>query len=308
MRFKIGNPVIPARRFRLPEGEHSTPPAPLPELYKPVTPHVWGAGVARQTYKRPVEAQTPKRTSRRPVEAQMGAGGLYTAKAPVGPRKGRTILDFVCATDSEMPAFMGTIKLEITADSVDLSRLENGLLSLCVDHDTSALMGRITEGTIYPGRLDMLAEVGDTPTATNAMAEIDDLMRLGFSPGFLIHRVRILDDDDDSYDPDQYMQIVCEKWEPFECSSSAIPRNRDAKLKGVASMNSDAIIGAPELVHTSDLVGLSLAAARKALDSSTGSERQRAKLTEFFKVYEKGRERGLARDEAATAAKLETGI
>ena len=64
-RFRIDAKPVPVRRFRLPEGERSTAPA-LPELYTHVTPHVWGAGVARQTYKRPVEAQTP----RRPVQAQ----------------------------------------------------------------------------------------------------------------------------------------------------------------------------------------------------------------------------------------------
>ena len=153
----------------------------------------------------------------------------------------------MAATDAEMDGFMGTIRLEIDAESVDLSRLESGVMALAVDHNTSRLMGRVTEATVFDGRLDMKAEVGDTATATEAMREIDDLMRAGFSPGFLIHEVRILDEDDDSYDPDQYMQVVCTKWEPYEVSSTAIPRNRDAKLRGVASMNS-AIMDAPELV------------------------------------------------------------
>ena len=78
MRFAIDAEPVPARRFRLPVDEHATaPPAPLPED-KPVTAPVWGAGAARETRKRPVEAQTP----RRPVEAQMGAGGLLTVLKP----------------------------------------------------------------------------------------------------------------------------------------------------------------------------------------------------------------------------------
>ena len=238
----------------------------------------------------------------------MAARGPYSRqRLPVAPRKGRTVLDFVAATDAEMDSFMGTIKLKIDAESVDLSRLESGVMALALDHDTTRLMGRVVEGTIYDGRLDMKAEVGDTPTARSAMAEIDDLTRAGFSPGFLISKVRILDEDDESYDPDQYMQVVCEKWEPYEISSTAIPRNRDARLKGVASMG-DVIMDAPDLVSTSDLVGMSLAAGREVLASGQGTERQRAKLEEFYKVFDAGLERGLSRDVAAAEAKAETGL
>ena len=92
-RFTIDSAPTPARRFKLPEGERSTAPAPLPELEKVVTAPVWGEGVAKRTYsykrtKAPAEAQTAKRTPSRPSEAQMAAGG-YTVGAPVGPRKGR---------------------------------------------------------------------------------------------------------------------------------------------------------------------------------------------------------------------------
>ena len=85
-------------------------------------------------------------------------------------------------------------------------------------------MGRVVEGTIYAGRLDMLAAVGDTPTARSAMIEIDDLMRAGFSPGFLIHETETLSESDKGFDPDQYMQIAVTLWEPYEISSTAIPR------------------------------------------------------------------------------------
>ena len=62
------------------------------------------------------------------------------------------------------------------------------------------------------------------------------------------------------------------------------------------------------VVSTSDMTGLSLAAAREVLRSGGGSERQRAKLTEFYKVFDAGLERGLSRDVAAAAAKAETGL
>ena len=313
MRFRIGASPVPPRRFRLPEGERSTAPA-LPELYTPVTPHVWGAGVARQTPKRTIKAQTPKRTSERPVEAQMAAGGLYTARAPIAPRKGRRVLEFTAASEYQMQAFMGTLALRITPDSVDLGRLGLGLLSLAVDHDAAKLMGRITEATIHPGRLDMRAEVSTTPTATNAMAEIDDLTRRGFSPGFIIHETETLSEGDPGYDETEMFQIVVTRWEPYEISSTAIPRSPDARLRGVASMNSnaiamdDVITGVPEILHREDVIGLSLAAARQVLDSGKGSERQRSKLREFFTLYDAGLENGLTRDVAAQAAKAVAGI
>ena len=183
MRFAIDAKPVPPRRFRLPEGEHATAPAPLP-VDKPVEAPKWGAGVARQTPRRVLKAQAPRRTPEQRVQAQTGARGLFTVSAPVGPRKGRTVLDFVAATDAPMQAFMGTIRLDISPEAVDLSRLENGLLSLAIDHDGSRLMGRITEATIGSGRLDMLAEISSTATATEAMEEIDDLTRAGFSPDF----------------------------------------------------------------------------------------------------------------------------
>ena len=212
-----------------------------------------------------------------------------------------------------MQAFMGTLALRIDRDSVDLGRLELGIMSLAIDHDTTQLMGRVVEGTIYAGRLDMLAEVGDTATAISAMSEVDDLTRAGFSPGFLIHETETLSEGDRGYDEAEMFQIVVTRWEPFEISSTAIPRNRDARLRGVASMGTviamdDGIMDAPEILHREDLIGLSLAAARQVLASGQGSAAQRSKLQEFFKLFDAGLENGLTRDVAAQAAKVVSGI
>ena len=299
MRFRIDADPVPPRRFVLPLDEHSTAPA-LPELYTHVKAPKWGAGTPRETYRRPVQAQT-------------GSRGLYTVSAPVGPRKGRTVLEFTAASEYQMAGFMGTIQLRINPDSVDLSRLAQGIMSLAVDHDTSRLMGRVTEGTIHSGRLDMRAEVSNTATATEAMIEIDDLTRAGFSPGFLVHETETLSEGDRGYDENEMFQIVVTRFEIYEVSSTAIPRSPDARLKGVASMGNviamdDVITDAPELVSTSDLVGLSLAAARQVLDSGQGSAAQRAKFQAFFRLYDAGLSAGLSRDLAATAAKAETGL
>ena len=236
----------------------------------------------------------------------VAARGLHTVSAPVGARKGRKVLDFVAADETPMQAFMGTLALRINPDSVDLSRLEMGLLSLAIDHNTSELMGRVVEGTIYAGRLDMLAEISSTPTATEAMAEVDDLTRTGFSPGFLIHETETLSEGDRGYDESEMFQVIVTRFEIYEVSSTSIPRNPNARLRGVASMNSNAIMDAPEILHREDMVGLSLTAARQVLASGQGSAAQRSKLEAFFKAFDAGVSAGLSRDVAATAARAET--
>ena len=321
-RFRINTTPVPPRQFVLPAHERSTAPAPLPELGKPFKLHEWGPGLATETRKRPVAAQTAKRTAKQPVEAQappkrrgqaqMGGRGAHTVSAPVGPRKGRTILDFTAASDASMPGFLGTIALKIDPDAVDLERLELGLLSLATDHDVTRLLGRITEATIHGGLLDMRAEVSNTPQAKSTMSEIDDLTRLGFSPGFLVIETEVIDADSPDYDESEMFQIRVTKWMPFEISSTAIPRSPDARLRGVASMGNvidmDTITGAPEVVSTSDLIGLSLEAGRQVLASGKGSAAQRATLKQFYALFNAGLERGLTRDVAAQAAKAVAGL
>ena len=309
-KFRIDGAPVLARRFVVPKGAFkSKVPDPIPDLGNPVAVRL---PMGDAPYRYAARTETPKPPANRPakplVTAQTNTRGLYTVTAPVGPRKGRTVLDFTAATDSPMASFMGTIQLEINREAVDLGRLESGIMALAVDHDTTRLMGRVTEATVGSGRLDMKAEVGDTPLAVSTLAEIDDLMRQGFSPGFIVHQSELVDESDPSYDPDQFLQIIATKWEPFEISSTSIPRNPAARLKGVASMNSDSLLQSPELLHREDLVGLSLAAGRQILKSAQGSDRQRAKLTEFYKAFDAGLESGLSRDAAATAAKASSGL
>ena len=63
-----------------------------------------------------------------------------------------------------------------------------------------------------------------------------------------------------------------------------------------------------DVVTTSDVIGLSLVAAKKALDSGQGTASQLAKLKQFFALYDAGLENGLSRDKAAQAAKAVVGL
>ena len=214
------------------------------------------------------------------------------------------MLDFTCATDAAMPSMMGTISLEISRESMDWTRLENGLLALAADHDPeSKLMGRVTSATVRPGRLDMTAEVSTTPIAKALYSEIIDLTRTGFSPGFLLNRIEMLDDSDKDYDAAYPLQMRVTRLEIYEASASAIPRNPAAILRRRYQMSMTAT-NEPEIVSTDDLLGLSLAAGRVALASGQGSRVQRERLSKFFAAYDDAVLDGKTRDEAARAASL----
>ena len=220
-----------------------------------------------------------------------------------------------------MPAMFGTVRLRCEVGSVDLSRVESGLMALAVDHDVTRLAGRVISATITPGKLDMVAEIGNTPTAKQALAEMREYMRRGFSPGFVISAAEPLPADDPAFDKD-LMQTVITDFMPYEASTTAIPRSGRALLRGIASMEGimdgsmegrpmttqTTGLDAPEIVHFDDPVGLSISAGRAALRSGKGSKLQRKRLGEFFRVFDDERAAGRSQDEAAALAKEASGI
>ena len=310
-RFRLGNAVnAPARRrFRLTEpAPVEAPYAPAPAIGKPFVPRAWGTGFAA-----PVKAQVPKAPARRRVQAQTTRGASVTVNAPVGPRKGRRVLSFTAASEVDVPAFLGTLRLKCDGDSVDLERVTLGVMSLCVDHIQSLLIGRVTSATIGGGALAMQAEVSESPYARRILAEIDDLVRVGFSPGFIPKKTEALSESDPAYDPDEFAQVVVSSWLPYEVSNCACPRNPNARLRGEASMmnadrNLDPTLTAPPLVNIDDPIGLSLSAGRMALKSRRGSARQRRNLGKFFAAYDDAVARGEGRDSAAQLAKEAAGL
>ena len=211
---------------------------------------------------------------------------------------------------------MGSIKLSCTPESVQLDRLSRGLLALAIDHDVTRLMGRIVSATVGGGRVEMIAEVGDTPTALRALDESDQGMRRGFSPGFLINSTAPLPKEDPDYDSKAFAQVLITSWEAYEVSSSAIPRSIDAVL--TASMNDGGMMNtngsgtagmeAPALVSIDNMVELGVVTLRMALNSGQGTEEQRVKMTLFFETYDALVGRGEAEEVAAEAAKRAAGI
>ena len=252
-RFRVsGSAPSQARRFRLPEAQPAAP------AYEPKFEALTAPGY-RDALVNPKPASPPAPA---PARAQVRRAGVYTVKAPVGPRKGRRVLEFVCATNRDMPAmFGGSIRLRCDRNAADLSRLEAGLVALAVDHNAENLMGRVIEARISDGRITMSAEIGRSDYAARILADIDDGLRVGFSPGFLILEAEPLRNTDPAYD-DEAFQVEITKHQIYEASSTAQPRNLDAVLLsigGAQSMNGSMnmeVLGGPEIVHIDDEIGL----------------------------------------------------
>ena len=313
MRFAIDAKPVPARRFRLPAHERSTAPAPLPELGEHVTPPEWGPGVPTEADKRRLAAQkTPKRpvqTSRRPVQAQAQrttthqAFQAFETFAPDMDTQPLAFLTLAVASEEPMPGLFGDLVLHCAPEAHDMRRLELGTMSLLRQHSDDDPVGRVLSLRHVQDRTGAWsifgeAEIADIPLGKATLAELRTGARLGVSPAFLIREI--------DFDDDFVMQI--KQSEIYECSLVTGPRFYGARVLNMEASMSTTNGKVHNVVSTSDLIGLSLAAGREVLRSGGGSERQRAKLTEFYKVFDAGLERGLSRDVAAAAAKAETGL
>ena len=221
--------------------------------------------------------------------------GALAVSAPMPHRSGHESIAFVVATERELPSFFGAIVLKCAPENVDLTRLRNGLLSLAIDHDPTKPAGRVTALTVGGGVVSGTAEIADTPRGADLYKEISDGLRIGISPGFVIHETEEVNGDGDSFTFD----IRVTMWEPYEVSSTAIPRNSDALITSPRMGG----FMAGEMVNTSDLISLSVAVARVAARSRSTAAHQRARLGRMLKVYDAAIAGGETRDNAVIKAK-----
>ena len=307
-RFRTDAAPVPVRRFVLPEGEHASAPT-LPELYAHVKPHVWGAGVATQPHKRPVGAQTPEEAQRTP-NPRTTTHQAFETFAPDMDTKPLARLTLAVASEEPMPGIFGDLVLHCAPEAHNMRRLSLGTMSLLRQHSDDDPVGRVLSLQHVQDRTGAWsifgeAEIADIPLGKATLAEVRTGAKLGVSPAFVMQEI--------DFDDDFNMQI--KQSEVYECSLVTGPRFYGARVLGTnmeeASMNMNMngdMKGVGDVVTTSDVIGLSLVAAKKALDSGMGSASQRAKLQEFFTLYDAGLERGLTRDAAAQAAKVVAGI
>ena len=256
------------------------------------------------------EAQTPARRPARPSPLAFPAAKGYKVSTDTSPPVKAVVrpasreqaqvagskydLDFIVATPAPLPGIFGDTILLCSRDNVSLARLDSGLLCLAVDHNPEALVGVVKAVTFKSGRVHGAANYLDGALATRIRSEIDQGARRGISPGFLVFDYEISRDDD---------AFIITKWEPYEISSTSIPRNPNAVILDLGRQPmSLQEATAPDIVTTSDPAGLSLSLGRRALADGKGSDKQRKRLSAFFDEFDAAVGRGLSRDLAVEAA------
>ena len=279
------------------QGPPATPPSgrtyrlrgvPVSPVRKPLTPFVaprtTAARKAQQVVQRP-------RSARAQVAGGKGGGAKVLAT-----------YSLKVATEAALPSFLGSISLRCQPGAVDLARVVAGLCGFAIDHDASAMVGRITSASLSNGELRAVAQVVDLPRSHTYLRELRAGLRSGISPGFLIHTVeRSERKGAGEWDFD------VTRWEPYEISSTPVPRNAEAKIVGEFGMNSTQY-QAPALVTTSDPDALATQCARVAVRDGRGSPAQQAKLSAFLSTYDALVAQGQHRDAAAQAAAASAGI
>ena len=224
-----------------------------------------------------------KRPAKKPVQASTAQ--VANSKYDV---------NFVVATPTRLPGLFGDTILLCARENVSLTRFDAGLLCFAVDHDESQLIGVVKALTFKSGKVYGAADYLDGALATRIRSEIDQGARRGISPAFLVFDYDVGKDD----------SFTITKWEPYEVSTTAIPRNPDALILDLGRQPmSLQEATAPDIQTTSDLTGLSLSLGRQALRDGKGTPEQRERLTAFFGEFDKALSRGLPRDMAVTAAK-----
>ena len=289
-RFKLGAPTPPAqRRFRLPEVQRASVTYEPLTVDKPYVPRPWGTGITEPA---PAPVKAP---ARRRVQA-----AVDTIRAPNMETKPIAHVRLRVASDLPMPGFMGDVTMQCDAASHDMRRLRLGVMPLLRQHNDDIPIGRVNSLTHVQESdgwaITAEAEIADLPRAQEVLEEMRAGARRGVSPGFVVNEMEFDDD----------MNMVVTKSEIYEVSIVTGARNYGARVLAMeASMNG---ASGNEVVHTSDMMGVSLSAGRVALSTGKGSRQQRRKLSEFFKHYDEARARGESRDAAAHAAKEAAGL
>ena len=291
-RFRTGGgEPSQARRFRLPEAQRAAP-AYAPK-FEALPGQDYRHALLHPEPPAPVKAQTPARS-----RTQKAA--VETINAPKMDTSPLATVSLRVASELAMPGFMGSVKLLCGPENHNMQRLRLGVMPLLRQHNDDAPIGRVNslmhvkepDGWAITGE----AEIADFPRAQEALAEVRAGARRGVSPGFILHEIEFDDD----------FNMTVTQSEIYECSVVTGAKNYGARVLGMeAAMNA---VAGPEIVSTSDLVGMSIQAARVAVRDGKGTERQRIRLSSFLKTFDDLMAQGQSRDAAVMAAKASAGI
>ena len=290
-RFRLSGD-IPAqtRRFRLPKS--SAPFLQLTPVEQPARRTLQRAS-EHEPYRYPAKAKEPVR-QRAQVNTQ-----TYIVKAPVAARTDRRRVVALLASESWMPGPLGPLRLRISRDSVDVTRVERGNLPAALDHNTDRPFGRVVESRIGGGQLSIVVEVANTPDGDLAFTSIREGTRGGWSPGYYVRTARLLNPKDRDFDANEPFKMEVTSSIVFEASLTAIPANEFTRTLSIhegetASMKNDIVI---------DMVDLSYKTAKAVLAGESGSVDQRKRLSAYVQEYDRQITAGMGRFEAAMAAR-----
>lgn len=137
-------------------------------------------------------------------------------------------LDLRVADETVMPSMFGGMRLSLKRGAVDLSRVSSASgLSLLADHQGDTPLGIIKRASIRDRTLYATADLIETERSGPFIEDVSAGLKRGVSPGFLIHEAEFVQTDDGE------LMLEISRWEPFEFSISAIPRNPNAAIVSV---------------------------------------------------------------------------
>lgn len=164
--------------------------------------------------------------SRNVYRTEAAPAAAPTRKAGGAPER-LARLRVVVASDAELPGYFGSVKLVVDRDSVDLSRLRDGVLPVLADHDARRPIGSVRSASVSPGELSAVVDIYDVDGAAETLRQIraPGGLRKGISPGFIIQEAHL-----EPSGGDDVGTFVITKWQPFEISTTPIPKNQAARI------------------------------------------------------------------------------
>jgi phage head maturation protease len=150
-------------------------------------------------------------------------------------------VDCVISMGSPVVRFYGTEKLKISADAIDLSRMENGsMIPLLDSHQSGGInnaLGRFTKTWIARGALMGQIKFNETPNGEMAMGMVQRKEIAGISAGYSISEWLVQDSDGNTVDPDARhwnddpLTFTATRWSLHEGSLVSVPADQHSSIR-----------------------------------------------------------------------------
>ena len=161
-----------------------------------------------------------------------------------------------------MAGFMGRLRLKCGPENIVTSRVNSRAgMPLLSDHRVDLAVGMITRLESKGSRVEGESELVETERNAPYLEELREGLRRGISPGFLIHDAHAQDDPDF---PGEVM-LEIRKWEPYEISATAVPRNEEAGLLGIANRSDRASLSPADIEDIQEKVNIEVSNAVEEL-------------------------------------------